>query len=428
MRLRPRSPRAAAAALILLASAPLVAAVLRERGPGEREPAAGAGLAACAPDDGGLSLPEGFCASVVASDVGPVRHLAVAPNGDLYAASGGGLIRGGVTGLRDRDGDGRPDERVTFGPRGVNDVAVHDGYLYLALKDEVLRYRLASGRLAPEGSPETIVAGLPDEGDHGQKTFAFPGGNVMLVKIGSATNSCQRWNRHERSPGRDPCVELERHAGIWRFAADRPAQRFADGHRWATGLRNAEALGVQPGTGAVWAAIHGRDQLGENWGFTPEANANNPAEELVQVSEGDDIGWPYCYYSNDARRKVVAPEYGGDGRALGRCAGAKEPAIAFPGHWGPMALAFYPGTQFGPGYTGGLFVTFHGSWNRAPLPQEGYRVVFAPFADGKPTGAYRTFATLKGGRFRPVGLAVGKDGALFVSADDDRTIWRIVKR
>lgn len=428
MRFRFRSPRAAAAVLILLASVPLLAAVLRGRARAEHPPAAAGPAAACAPDNGGLSLPEGFCAAVVASDIGPVRHLAVAPNGDLYAATGGGLMSGGVTGFRDRDGDGRPDERATFGPRGVNDVAVHDGHLYLALKDEVLRYRLASGGLAPEGAPETIVTGLPDEGDHGQKTFAFPGGNVMLVKIGSATNSCQRWNRHERSPGRDPCVELERHAGIWRFDADRRSQRFADGRRWATGLRNAEALGVQPGTGAVWAAIHGRDQLGENWGLTPEGNANNPAEELVQVSEGDDIGWPYCYYSNEARRKVMAPEYGGDGRAVGRCAGAKEPAIAFPGHWGPMALAFYPGTQFGPEYTGGLFVTFHGSWNRAPLPQEGYRVVFAPFADGKPTGAYRTFATLKGGRFRPVGLAVAKDGALFLSADDDRTIWRIVKR
>jgi glucose/arabinose dehydrogenase len=423
MRLRPRSPRAAAAALILLASAPLVAAVLRERAP-----AAGAPVAPCAPDNGGLRLPEGFCASVVASDIESVRHLAVAPDGDLYAATGGGLMHGGVTGLRDRDGDGRPDERATFGPRGVNDVAVHDGHLYLALRDQVLRYRLASGRLAPEGSPETIVAGLPDEGDHGQKTFAFPGGSVMLVKVGSATNNCQRWNRRDRSPGHDPCAELERHAGIWRFDADRRDQRFADGRRWATGLRNAEALGVQPGTGAVWAAVHGRDQLGENWGFTPEANANNPAEELVQVSEGDDIGWPYCYYSNDARRKVVAPEYGGDGREVGRCASAKQPAIAFPGHWGPMALAFYPGTQFGPEYTGGLFVTFHGSWNRAPLPQDGYRVVFAPFANGQPTGAYQTFATLESGRFRPVGLAVGKDGALFVSADDDRTIWRIVKR
>ena len=258
--------------------------------------------------------------------------------------------------------------------------------------------------------------------------MAFPGGGALLVKIGSATNSCQQSNRASKSPGRDPCTELERRAGIWRFAAGRVGQSFGDGRRWATGLRNAEALGVQPGTGAVWAAIHGRDQLGQNWGFSDEINANNPAEELVQVSEGDDIGWPYCYFSNDAKRKVLAPEYGGDGKTVGRCATAKAPAIAFPGHWAPMALQFYPGGRLGAAYAGGLFLTFHGSWNRAPLPQEGYRVVFAPFADGKPVGTYQTFATLKGERFRPVGLAVGKDGALFVSDDANDKIWRIVKR
>jgi glucose/arabinose dehydrogenase len=382
----------------------------------------------CAPDNGGLSLPDGFCASVVASDLDDVRHLAVGPSGDLYAATGGGLLKGGVAAFRDRDGDGTMDERATFGPRGGNDVGVYEGYLYLALERSIVRWRLTPGKLEPAGEPETIVAGLPPGGDHGAKTMAFPGGSVLLVKIGSATNSCQQSNRATKSPGRDPCAELERRAGIWRFAADRTGQSFGDGRRWATGLRNAEALGVQPGTGAVWAAIHGRDQLGQNWGFTDEANANNPAEELVQVSEGDDIGWPYCYYSNDAKRKVLAPEYGGDGKTVGRCAKAKAPAIAFPGHWAPMALQFYPGNALGAGYTGGLFLTFHGSWNRAPLPQEGYRVVFAPFADGKPVGTYQTFATLNGERFRPVGLAVGKDGALFVSDDANDKIWRIVKR
>jgi glucose/arabinose dehydrogenase len=390
--------------------------------------AAGRPAPGCAPDNGGLRLAGGFCASVVASDVNGVRHLAVGPDGALYAATGGGFLHGGVTAFRDRDGDGTMDERVSFGPRGGNDVAVREGFLYLALQDRVIRWKLTPGRLEPAGDPETIVEGLPDDGDHGDKTLAFPGGDAMLVKIGSATNSCQRMNRVPQSPGRDPCAELERHAGLWRFDANGSGQRFADGRRWATGLRNAEALGVQPGTDLVWAAVHGRDQLGGNWGFSDEANANNPAEELVQVSEGDDIGWPYCYYSNDARKKVLAPEYGGDGREVGRCANAKAPAIAFPGHWAPMSLAFYPGQAFGPLYAGGLFITFHGSWNRAPLPQDGFRVVFAPFSEGRPTGSYRNFATLAGGRFRPVGLAVGRDGALFISADDNHTIWRVIRR
>ncbi|MGN6391419.1 MAG: PQQ-dependent sugar dehydrogenase [Gemmatimonadales bacterium] len=381
----------------------------------------------CAPDNGGLKLPEGFCASIVASDVGSVRHLAAGPDGTLYAAAGGGLLRGGISAFRDTNGDGKADERLSFGPRGGNDVEVHDGYLYLAMTDHVVRWKLTPGELRPAGDPVTIVEDLPDGGDHDQKTLAFPGGAVMLVKIGSASNSCQRANRRPRSPGIDPCTELERRAGLWQFDANRAGQKFADGRRWATGMRNAEALTVQPGTNLVWAAVHGRDQLGGNWGFSDQINAEDPAEELVQVSRGDDLGWPYCYYSNEAGKKVLAPEYGGDGHEVGRCAKAKAPAIAFPGHWAPESLAFYTGTAFGKDYVGGLFLTFHGSWNRAPLPQAGFRVVFAPFVDGKPTGKYQTFATMSE-QFRPVGLAVGKDGALFISADDNHTIWRVVRQ
>jgi glucose/arabinose dehydrogenase len=380
----------------------------------------------CAPDNGGLKLAGGFCASVVATDVNGVRHLAVGPDGALYAAGRGGFLGGGVTAFRDRDGDGKMDERVAFGPKGGNDVAVHDGYLYLTFEDRVIRWRLIPGQLKPQGEPETILGDLQHQG-HSDKTLAFPGGSVMLVKIGSATNSCQAADRASKSPGNDPCTELERHAGIWRFDAAKTGQRFSDGLRFATGMRNAEALTIQPGTSQLWAAIHGRDQLGDSWGFSAEANANNPAEELVQVDEGDDFGWPYCYFSNDTHQKVLAPEYGGDGRKVGRCGSAKAPAIAFPGHWAPEALAFYPGEGFGPLYQGGLFITFHGSWNRAPLPQDGFRVAFAPFSDGKPTGSYRTFAALPNNQMRPVGVAVGKDGALFISADNSGTIWRVVR-
>jgi len=414
MRLRSRCSAAAA----LLAVTPF--AVLAPL-PGER-------TAACAPDNGGLMLARGFCASRIADDVGRVRHLAVSPSGDLYAAVSGRFLSGGVAAFRDRDGDGVPDERARFGPRGGNDIDVHDGHLYLALEDRVIRWRLTAGTLRPAGRPETIVSDLPDEGNHPAKTLAFPGGDVMLVKIGSATNSCQVADGRARSPGRDPCRELRRHAGIWRFEAGRAGQTFADGRRWATGLRNAEALAVQPGTGAVWAAVHGRDQLGDNWGFSDRANADNPAEELVRVSEGDDFGWPYCYHSNDHGKKVLAPEYGGDGRTVGRCANARDPAIAFPGHWAPMSLAFYTGRRFEAAYEGGLFIAFHGSWNRAPLPQAGFRVVFVPFEEGRPTGSYETIAAMKDARFRPVGLAVGKHGALYVSADENRAIWRIVRR
>ena len=386
----------------------------------------------CDPDNGGLVLPEGFCATLVASQLGPVRQLAVAPNGDLYAALSGkpGDGSGAVLAFRDRDGDGKPDERASFGPGGGNDVKLHDGYVYFALNDRIVRYRLGDGKLDPTGKEEAVVVGLPSDGGHKAKSLAFGRGNVMYVNIGSKTNSCQKTDRLPASPGQDPCTELEQRAGIWRFSADRLGQRFADGRRLATGLRNAMALATQPGTEALFAAVHGRDQLSDNWGFSNEVNANNPAEELVRVEAGADYGWPYCYYSNQYKKKVLAPEYGGDGEKVGRCTGATNPILAFPGHWAPMALAFYTSDAFGPKYKDGLFAAFHGSWNRAPLPQEGYRVVFVPFANGRPTGEYSTFATEKGGptSLRASGVAVAPDGSLYISADQNGKIWKVIKR
>ncbi|HEY3012943.1 MAG TPA: PQQ-dependent sugar dehydrogenase [Gemmatimonadales bacterium] len=382
----------------------------------------------CAPDNGGLRLPPGACATLVARDIGAVRQLVVAPNGDLYAAIAAGPH--GVLALRDTNGDGKPDQRAGFGPGGANDVEIRNGYLYVALNDRILRYRLIADRLQPEAKPETVVEGLPDKGSHKAKSLAFGDGDAMYVSVGSATNSCQQVDRLPRSPGKDPCRELDRRGGIWQFSAERLGQRFSDGRRFATGLRNPLAVTTQPGSGALFAAVHGRDQLGDNWGFSAEANANNPAEELVRVERGDDFGWPYCYYSNDYHKKVLAPEYGGDGQKVGRCSSAKNPLLTFPGHWAPLALAFYNGDQFGTKYKGGLFVAFHGSWNRAPLPQEGFRVVFVPFADGHPAGGYSTFATDQAGptTLRASGLAVAPDGSLYISADENEKIWKVSKR
>jgi glucose/arabinose dehydrogenase len=383
----------------------------------------------CDPDNGGLVVPEGFCATLVGGTLGPVRQLAVAPNGDLYAALSGkaGDATGGVLAFRDRNVSGKPDERAAFGPGGGNDVEVRSGYVYFALNDRIVRYRLSNGTLEPQGKDEIVVADLPSEGSHRAKSLAFGRGDTMYVAIGSATNSCQRTDRLPASPGEDPCRELERHAGIWQFSASRMGQRFADGRRFATGLRNAIALTTHPTTAALYAAIHGRDQLSGNWGFSDEVNANNPGEELVLVRSGDDFGWPYCYYSNQYRKKVVAPEYGGDGQKVGRCASAKRPLLSFPGHWAPMALAFYNNDAFGPKYKNGLFIAFRGSWNRAPLPQAGYRVVFVPFAGGSPSGEYSTFATGAGGPtdLRASGVAVAPDGSLYISADQNGKIWRV---
>ena len=385
----------------------------------------------CDTDNGGLVLPEGFCATLVASQLGPVRQLAVGPNGDLYAALSGksGDNTGDVLVFRDQDDDGKPDERASFGPGGGNDVKLHNGYVYFALNDRVVRYRLGEGKLDPAGEEEIVVTDLPSDGGHRAKSLAFDDGDAMYVNIGSKTNSCQKTDRLPSSPGHDPCTELERRAGIWRFSASEAGQRFSAGSRFATGLRNAMALATQPGTNVLFAAVHGRDQLSDNWGFSDTVNANNPAEELVRVEADGDYGWPYCYYSNQYQKKVLAPEYGGDGKKVGRCSTARNPVLAFPGHWAPMALAFYTSDTFGPRYKNGLFIAFHGSWNRAPLPQEGYRVVFVPFANGRPGADYFTFATEKAGptSLRASGVAVAPDGALYISADQNGKIWKVTR-
>jgi glucose/arabinose dehydrogenase len=371
-------------------------------------------------------LPEGFCAVVVGTDLGRVRHLAVAPNGDVLAALSGNT--GGILVLRDTSGDGRADVHHRVAAPPGSGIALDGTRLFYAPNDRVLRWEWPAGTLEPAGEPAVVVRDLPS-GGHGATGIAVEGGR-LFASVGSRTNSCQREDREARSPGIDPCPELPTRAGVWRFDAGGAGQTQSDGAHFATGLRNPMALAIQPGTGDLFAMVHGRDQLGQNWGFSDEDNAEKPAEEFVALHEGSDAGWPYCYYDPDLQKKVLAPEYGGDGREVGRCGQAQDPLIGFPAHWAPNALVFYDAEAFPARYRGGAFIAFHGSWNRAPLPQAGYRVVFVPFKDGKPSGRYETFAMGVEGptAIRPSGLAVGPDGSLYVGADASGTIWRIMPR
>jgi glucose/arabinose dehydrogenase len=383
---------------------------------------------ACAPDNGGLDLPVGFCATVFANQLGPVRHLAALPNGDLVAAVGG--AQGGVLVLRDTNGDGRADLIRQSGPAGGNGLLWRDGYLYFATATEVMRWPWRPGQVEPAGTAETIVEGLPNDGNHTTKSLAIGADGALYVSIGSATNSCQKEDRSRGSPGINPCAELATRAGVWRFAANEQHQHQSDGTRWATGLRNAVALAAQPGSGRLFVAVHGRDQLAANWGFSDSVSAEVPAEEFAEIKQGTDLGWPYCYFDPLQGKKVSAPEYGGDGKSVGSCGDKQAPLIGFPGHWGPMAIAFYDRELFPHAYRGGAFLAFHGSWNRAPLPQAGYRIVFVPFADGQVSGQYQTFATATGNPtgLRPSGVAVAPDGALFIGSDGNHKIWRVIPK
>ena len=395
---------------------------------------------ACDPGNGGLTLPEGFCARVVAAEVGPARHLDVASNGDVFVALRNttgpdrSRIPGGVVVLRDLDGDGRADKRHSWGENGGNEILLHGEYAYFATDDAVLRYPLAAGSVVPSGSPDTLVADLPADRNHRAKSLALGPGNSLFVNIGSPSNACQQEPRTAGSPGMDPCPQLETRAGIWRFDKNQIGQTQGDGVRFATGLRNTVALQVHP-SGGLFGVIHGRDQLSAFWSeqYTASDNAEKPAEELVRIEEGDNFGWPYCYFDPISDTKVLAPEYGGDGESLGRCAEMKDPLVDFPAHWAPNDLHFYSGTQFPEAYRGGAFVAFHGSWNRAPEPQRGYNVVFVPFQGDLADGSWSVFAdgfagadvSPGGAEHRPVGLAEGPDGSLYISDSRVGTIWRI---
>jgi glucose/arabinose dehydrogenase len=220
-------------------------------------------------------------------------------------------------------------------------------------------------------------------------------------------------------------------------------QKLSDAARWATGLRNMVAITVGPDGAVLWGVQHGRDLLAGNWGkfhgiYTEEKSAENPAEELYRLDRGVDYGWPYCYYDVDLKKKVMSPEYDGNGTTQGRCASVGQPLVAFPGHWAPESMVFYSATQFPAQYRGGAFVAFHGSWNRGPNPpnppqleaQKGFNVSFVPFVNGRPTGSYQGFADGFRGApneqlHRPMGLAVARDGSLIVGDDRAGRIYRI---
>jgi glucose/arabinose dehydrogenase len=392
----------------------------------------------CAADNGGLTLPSGFCAIVAHDGIGLARHIAVAPNGNVYVAlsrpSGGAIV-----GLRDSNGDGVLDEEVRFGDVGGTGMAIRGGRLYFGANTFIVRYRLGDG-LRPTSEADTVVTGFPEQRAHPAKSLAFDEGANLFVNVGGPSNACQVADRQAGSPGQDPCPELERQMGIWRFDTHRGKQRQQDGKRYASGIRNAVALDWNPLDNTLYLVQHGRDQLNTvaPSTFDAGANAEKPAEEMLRVNENDTFAHPYCYYDPALRRRVLAPEYGGDGQRADRCAQYEQPVAVYPAHYAPNDLLFYRGQHFPARYRGGAFIAFHGSWNRAPLAQGGYQVVFQPFAGGRPTAEYEVFADgFAGVRpitdqnavvHRPMGLAEAPDGTLYIVDSKRGRIWRVFWR
>jgi glucose/arabinose dehydrogenase/mono/diheme cytochrome c family protein len=327
-------------------------------------------------------------------------------------------------------------DTVQSGGEGGTGIGFYKGSIYAEFNDRIVRYSLADGSIVPSGAAVTIVSELPLGGDHPMHPFIIDDQGSMYVDVATATNSCQLKNRTLKSPGVEPCTELETRGGIWRYDANKPNQTFSTSGRFATGIRNAEGFAIDS-SGQIFVTQHGRDELHTNWPdlYQPDQEATLPAEELLLLKNGKDYGWPECYYDAFRQKLVLAPEYGGDGgNKIGACATKIAPVAAFPAHWAPNAMVHYDKQQFPARYRSGVFIAFHGSWNRAPYAQDGYNVVFQPLTGDHASGPCEVFAAGFAGAVkspgeaahRPSGLAVAPDGSLYVSDDVRGRIYRIV--
>lgn len=405
-------------------------------------------------DNGGLILPRHFEAVIVADSTGRARHIAVNDNGDIYvkltfndAMHGSG----GTVGLRDNNNDGKADIIAYFGdykdeaglPVGIS---IHNGYLYTSTEKNVFRTKLTPGRLIPENKTDTIFTDNDENFYrhwHRQKPMAFDDVGNMYIPFGAPNDGGQ--DAAIAGPagipggkGLDPSPDLEKHAGIWRFDANKTGQTQKDGYKYATGIRSVLGLAWNSTDKSLYAVMNGMDNFHTRYPniYSPWQAAVLPSEPLLKVTEHSDFGWPYAYYDQMQGKNILQPAYGGDGKIVGRAAKFDLPLLGFPGHWAPMDLLFYQGNQFPERYKNGAFIAFHGSTDRSPYPQAGYIVCFVPFENGKPTGRWEVFAdgftdvdtvvNTSDALYRPMGLAVGPDGSLYISESNKGKIWRVM--
>lgn len=387
-------------------------------------------------DDITLTLPSGFTAMPIAENVGKNRHIAVNANGDLYVKLNNLKNGKGVIVLQESAGKAKIVN--SFGDFGGTGIAIKNGYVYASNNREVFRYRINDkGVVDPNQKPETIITGLIGKRQHEAKPITLDNEGNIYVTIGAPSNSCQEKDREKGSKGQDPCTLLDSTGGIWQFRADKLNQSYKDGTRYATGIRNAMGIRWNDEVNDLYATQHGRDGLFQMYPemYDEKQGAELPAEEMLRVKKGSDFGWPYCYYDQFQNKKILAPEYGGDKIKQGRCEGVDTPVVSFPGHWAPNDIIFYTGDQFPEKYKHGAFIAFHGSWNRAPLKQKGYNVVFVPLKNGQLSGEYEVFADGFIGaaeidapdeaKTRPCGLAQAADGSLYISDSVTGRIWKI---
>ncbi len=378
-----------------------------------------------------VKLPAGFSATIVAQELGSARHIAISQTGDIYVKLAALKDGKGIYRLRDTNNDGVIDERVGFGDYPGTGILINNGYLYASSNNSIYRYKLNDRHdvIAPD-QPEKLVSGLREKDRDKSKSIAIDRQGNLYVNIASDNDRC-------REPGTGkgmmPCPLLDSAAGIWRFKADELNQSFASGTRYATGLKNVVGLDWNSQTNSLFVMQHGRGAFDDFYGqyYTPKQSAELPAETMYEVHQGDDAGWPYLYYDHIQKKKMLAPEYGGDGKKTST-AKTIDPAATFPAHMGPNGLLFYTGTAFPERYRNGAFIAFHG---QSQALHKGYLVGFVPFKNGKPSGPWEIFADNFAGtdlekptgpvQHRPCGLAQGPDGSLYVTDDLNGTLFKI---
>jgi len=299
----------------------------------------------------GLILPPGFHASVVADGLGPIRHLAVRGNGDIFVSTrhGAGQPTTGIIALR-LGPDHKAVQTTHFSEvdQGTG-IRFHLGYLYASSNNAVYRFAFNANDLVPAAAPEAIVTGLPNS----NHAIAFDEHGGLYVSVDGGGNICTdpKAPKDTKPVGLKPCPLLEGHAGVWRFSDTKSGQNFTDGERYATGIRNMSAMDWRSND-ALYGAMHGRD--GTHNAFPDLVSASDDdaiSDEMHRVVKGTDFGWPYSYYDGARKVRLLAPEYGGDGKAT---AEGDTPVVSFqPQRPAVLDLVFYGGRKFPARYQGG---------------------------------------------------------------------------
>lgn len=304
-----------------------------------------------------------------------------------------------ITLLRDANGDGKPETQAVLldhlnSPFGV---ALVGSDLYVANTDAIMRYPYNTGdtKITSPGTRLTPLPGGPIDHHWTKSLVASRDGSLLYVGVGSNSNITERGMQAEEN--RAAIWEVDRASGRWRI--------------FASGLRNPNGLSLEPESGALWAVINERDELGPD--LVPDY--------LTSVKDGGFYGWPYSYYGQhlDPRVQPQRPDL---------VEKAIVPDYSLSSHVAPLGLAFYTADSLPQKYRGGAFVGEHGSWDRPRF--NGYKVVFVPFSGGRPSGKAEDVVTgflnsEEKARGRPVGLAVDKSGALLIADDVGNTVWRV---